>query len=415
MPDCGGRAPFAGARFQFLAANSVVAATGKPLFAPYAIKLFDGVKVGFIGLTLQGTAALVRPGGTAGVQFANEVATVNELLPELKAKGVNAIVVVMHEGGTQTGDINSCADFSGVGLDLALDLPKEVDVVVQAHTHRHYICSGIAGKLVTSAGSYGAMLTEIDITLDRASGRMVSKQARNVWVDPDGAKAPALTALLNDYLPRAEPLEKRVVATLAHELTTVSTPAGESLLGNVVVDAQLAATSSPDRGGAVIAFNNSTSVRSPLIPDATGGVTYGMLFAAQPFQNDLVVLNLTGAQIKRVLEQQLFGVAPGERRRFLNASRGFRYAWDASKPIGERVIAASMSLNGQPVRADLQYRVAVNSFLAGGGDSFSVFTEGTERQVSVQDLEALVSYLAAQSSAQPYRPSPVGERIARLN
>jgi 5'-nucleotidase len=332
-------------------------------------------------------------------------------MPELRAKGVNAVVVVMHEGGEQMGGINECKDFKGPAKEIAARLPPEVSVVVTAHTHRFYICD-VDGKRVTSAGSYGTLVTSIDMELDRSTGKVVRTSAKNIVVKPDGPKAPELTALVERYAALSEPLEKRVVATVKREVNAVSNPAGESPLGNLVADAHLFATASPDRGGAVIAFNNRGSLRAPIIPDEAGGVSYGALFKTQPFQNDLVVMNLSGAELKAVLEQQWLAETDGRNSRIMGVSTGFSYAWDASKPVGSRIVAGSMRLNGVPIRQDLEYRVAANSFVAGGAEGFTVFRDGRDRQVSVLDLDALVEYLAAKS---PYDLTPLGTRIVRVN
>jgi 5'-nucleotidase len=407
-PDCGGRPPYAGAKFPFLAANVVDGATGQTLFPAYLVKDFEGVKVAFIGMTLKDTPAIVRPGGTAGLTFKDEVETVNQLVPEIKAKGVEAIVVVIHEGGVQGANagINDCRDFSGRGRELAEKFHPAVDVVLSAHTHRYYICD-IAGKLMTSAGSYGTLVTEVDLEVDRVSGKVMSKKAQNRVVDPNGAKDPALTALVDQYSRLAEPLENRVVAKVTREVTLVNNQAGESTLGNLIADAHLHSAAAPDIGGAVIAFNNPGSLRSPIIPAMDGSVKYGDLFKTQPFQNDLISMNLTGRQLKALLEQQ-FGE---DRPRIMGVSAGFTYSWDSMRPRGDKVVPGSMKLGGVPISADLQYRVIANSFIAGGSEGMTVFREGTERQVGVLDLEALVGFLGANS---PYSPPGVG-RITRLN
>ena len=411
QPDCTGRPTYAGANFPFLAANVIAESDGKTLFPAYGVKAFDGVKVAFIGMTLRNTSQLVRPSGTAGLRFLDEVETVDQLLPELKAKGINAVVVVVHEGGEQSGGINDCIDFRGPAKDIASRLGPEVSVVITGHTHRYYICD-VAGKRVTSAGSYGTLLTEIDVDLDRATGRVSRSVARNIVVKPDGPKAAEITGFVERYKALSEPLEKRIVANVARELSAVSTPAGESTLGNLIADAHLSATASPDRGGAVIAFNNRGSLRAPIIPDESGGVSYGALFKTQPFQNDLVVMNLTGAEIKNVLERQWTAETEGRFSRIMGVSKGFSYVWDAAKPIGSRVVAGSMKLNGAPVRLDLEYRVVANSFVAAGAEGFTVVRDGRDRQVSVLDLDALVEYLGANSL---YQPMPLGTRIVRLN
>jgi 5'-nucleotidase len=421
--DCGGRTPFAGAKFQFLAANVIEASTGKTLFPAYAVREFDGVKVAFIGMTLRSTAALVRPGGSAGVEFRDEVATVNALVPELRQQGIEAIVVLIHEGGAQSGGINDCADFKGDFKDLVERLDPAVDVVVSAHTHRYYVCK-FGQKLVTSAGSYGTLVTEIDLQLDRKTHDVVGKTARNLVVKPDGPRDPQLTALVDRYAVLAKPLETRVVAKLSSELPNVPNAAGESPMGNLIADAQANAfvlvlararelRLSPaqvagDGSLRPIAFNNPGSVRSPLIPSQDGSVTYGDLFKVQPFQNDLISMVLTGAQIKKLLEQQFAGARP----QVLGVSKGFSYSWDASRPAGERVLAESIRVDGRPLVMTERYWIVANSFIAGGSDGFGMFTEGTDRRAGLLGLEALVNYLALHT---PYSPPPPGERVTRIN
>ncbi|MBL8520421.1 MAG: bifunctional metallophosphatase/5'-nucleotidase [Betaproteobacteria bacterium] len=418
-PDCadrGDRGPYAGARFGFLAANVIEQATGKPLFPPYAIREFDGVKLAFIGLVLKNTPLIVRPNGTVGLTFKDEADTVRALVPELAAQDVKSAVVVMHEGiGIRPGGLSDCnlpegdprdrlAQPAMKGKTVADAFDPMVQLVITGHTHRYYVCES-NGRLITSAGSNGIALTEIDVAFDRLSGRMVSSRAVNHRVDPAGPKDPALTPLLNAYVAMAEPLENRVVARFTMELPPIANAAGESALGNLVADAHLAASAAPDKGGAVIAFNNPRSLRAALIPQPDGGIRYGDLFKAQPFQNDLVLMNLTGRQIKDILEQQFTGAG------ILNISAGFTYTWDNARPAGQKVLAESILLNGTAVQSDLQYRVVANAFLAAGSEGMAAFAQGTDRQVGVLDLEALVGYLSA---AGTYTPPPMG-RIKRLN
>ena len=406
-PDCGGRPPYAGAKFEFLAANVIDNASGQPLFPAYAVKEFEGIKVGFIGLTTRTTPSIVRPGGTVGLTFKEEVETINALVPTLKAQGIESIVVVMHEGGEQTGSINQCVDFKGRAREIAESLDPAVQVVITAHTHRYHICE-LGSRLVTSAGSNGTLVTDIDLEIDRSTRKIIAKTARNLVVDPKGAKDPALTALVDRYAALSAPLENRVVGKLTREVNAVVGPSGESTLGNLIADAHLFGTVAPDKGGAVIAFNNPGSLRAPIIPDADGGVKYGELFKAQPFQNDLIIMTLTGKQIKNLLEQQFNS---SDRIRLLGVSKGFNYTWDNARPRGEKVLPGSMRLNGTPIDPQLQYRVAANSFLAGGSEGMGMFRDGTDRQVGMLDLEALVEMIAAGS---PVTPPSVG-RITRLN
>ena len=407
QPNCEGRAPYAGAKFSFLAANVIENATGQPLFPAYAVKEFEGIKIGFIGINTRTTPNIVRPGGTVGATFREEVETINALVPTLKAQGIEAIVVVIHEGGEQSGTINECIDFKGRGKDIAEALDPAIQVIVTAHTHRYYICD-VGGRLVTEAGSYGTLVTEIDLVLDRATRKIIAKKATNHVVDPKGPKDAALTALVDRYASLAAPLESRVVGKFTREASAVVGPSGESTLGNLIADAHLFGTAAPDKGGAVIAFNNPGSLRAPIIPDADGGVKYGELFKAQPFQNDLIIMTFTGKQLKDLLEQQFNG---GDRARLLGVSKGFSYTWDSAKPRGEKIIAGSMKLNGVTVDPALQYRVTANSYLASGSEGMVIFLEGSERQVGMLDLEALVAMISADS---PYTPPQVG-RLTRLN
>ena len=338
--------------------------------------------------------------------FKEEVETVNGHVTTLKAQGVGAFVVVMHEGGFQTGSVNQCVDFQGRGREIAEQLDPAVQIVISGHSHHYYICE-VGNKLVTQAGSYGTLVTEIDLVLDRATLGIVAKKARNVVVDPNGAKDPALTALVDHYAILVAPLENRVVGKLTREASSVVGPSGESTLGNLIADAHLFGTAAPDMGGAVIAFNNPGSLRAPIIPDAEGGVKYGELFKAQPFQNDLIIMTFTGKQLKSVLEQQF----NSDRPRLLGVSKGFSYAWDNARPRGEKIVPGSMKLNGVPIDDRLQYRVTANSFLAGGSEGMGMFRDGTDRQVGMLDLEALVAMISASS---PYTPPSVG-RLTRLN
>jgi 5'-nucleotidase len=408
--DCGGRPQYGGANFGFLAANVIESATGRPLFPAYAVKEFDGIKVAFIGLNTRTTPSIVRPSGTNGVVFKDEVETANALVPVLKNQGIEAIVVVMHEGGEQSGGINECIDFKGRGREIAEALDPAIQVVVSAHTHRFHICE-LGNKLVTGAGSYGTLVTEIDLVLDRSTRKIAAKKAINLIVDPKGAKDAALTALIDRYAVLTAPLENRVVGKLTREVNSVLSPSGESTLGNLIADAHLFGTAAPDQGGAVIAFNNPGSLRAPIIPAADGGVKYGELFRAQPFQNDLIIMTMTGKQLKDLLEQQFRTSDPIDRARLLGVSKGFTYTWDNSKPRGEKIVPGSMKLNGVPLDPVLQYRVVANGFLAGGSEGMTLFREGTDRQVGILDLEALVAMISAGS---PVTPPMVG-RITRLN
>ena len=405
---CRGPQPFTGAKFRYLAASTFEKATGKTVFPAYEIREFDGIPVAFIGLTLKGTPGLVSPVGIAGLEFRDEAETVNALIPELKARGVEAIVVLIHEGGLPTGDYNECPGISGPIVDIVRKFDRAVDVVVTGHTHRAYVCE-LEGKLVTSGDKYGTLVTAIDIKLDPASRDIISAKANNNIVrSATLAKDPQQTALLEAYDRVAAPIANRPAGSVSATLSRVPNAAGESPLGDIIADAQLAATSAEDKGGAVIAFTNPGGVRTDITRRDDGAVTYADLFASQPFRNQLVTLSLTGKQIKDMLEQQWLDP---KRPRILQVSRGFSYAWDNSKPDGERVVAERMSLNGRTIDPAASYRVTVNNFLSVGGDGFTVLTQGTAPLIGVYDTDALLAYFRANSPIGP----TAADRIVRIN
>ncbi|MDO9092408.1 MAG: bifunctional metallophosphatase/5'-nucleotidase [Rubrivivax sp.] len=405
---CKGPGTFKGASFQYLAASTVVEKTGKTLLPAYKVKSFQGIPVAFIGLTLEATPSIVVPAGVAGLKFRDEADTVNELVPVLRKQGIEAIVVLIHEGGFATGDYNECPGISGPIVDIVKRLDKAVDLVISGHTHRAYNCR-IDGRLVTSADKYGTVVSAIDIEIDPKTRDITSAVADNVIARTSFAKDPRQTALIEQYEKLVVPLAKRVVGRIGAALPRNSNPAGESPLGQVIADAQLAATRAPEDGGAQVAFMNPGGIRADLPMPADGQVRYEDLFSVQPFYNNLVTMTLSGTQLLQLLEAQWLG-QPGSGR-ILHVSRGFTYTWDASKPPGQRVVPGSVRLNGQPVKPGDSVRVTVNSFVAGGGDNFAIFKEGKNVRTGAMDVDALEAYVRNNPTVQP----GALDRIVRLN
>ncbi len=408
VDKCQGPHPFTGATFRYLAATTVDNSSGRTVFPPYEVKRFDGIPVAFIGLTLKGTPDIVSPPGVAGLTFKDEVETVNTLVPELKARGVEAIVVLIYEGGFPTGDYNECPGISGPIVELVKKFDKAVDVVVSGHTHQAYTCE-IDGRLVTSGDKYGTIVTTIDLKLDPATRDVISARADNIIVRTTlHAKDPGQTALLEAYDKMAGPIANRVAGSITAPLSRMPNVAGESVLGDIIADAQLAATRADDNGGAVMAFTNPGGIRTDIVGNPEGTVSYADIFASQPFRNQLVTLTLTGEQIRNMLEQQWFDPA---RPRILEISKGFSYAWDGAKPSGERVIMDRMSLDGQRIDPTAAYRVTVNNFLSVGGDGFTALKGGAAPRFGIYDVDALYSYFQANSPVSPAAP----DRIFRVN
>jgi len=410
-----------GAKFQFLSANVFLLPTAaekaaqakkkktaraKPLLPAFMIKQIGGVKIGFIGMTLEGTPKIVTPAGVAGLRFYPEAYMANYWAQNLRKQGVKTIVVLIHEGGLPIGtNINGCDGMSGPIVDIANQMSPEIDVVVSGHTHQAYICT-IGTKLVTSAASFGRLITDIDLTIDTSTGDVVTKRASNVIVTRTVPRHAEETALIAKYQRIAAPLANKVVGRISADLTRTPSAAGESALGDVIADAQLAATRPANKGNAVVAFMNPGGIRADFTfnqqsgGEQPGQVTYGEAFTVQPFANTLVVKTMTGAQIKALLEQQFDNPAPGQSR-ILQVSSGFTYSYSLANPAGNRVDAASIKINGTTVGASTSYRVTMNSFLATGGDGFTVFNQGSDQLGGEVDIDALVAYFAANPTVAP--------------
>ena len=417
IDGCQDGTPFGGSLFQYLAANVLYDSTHTTILPPYEIKKVGNAKIAFIGLTLQGTPNIVTPAGVAGLEFAPEVQTVNKLVSQLREdEGVRTFVVLIHQGGFQNPpytngyqNVDGCDNFTGDIKPIVEGLDPQVDLVVSAHTPAAYICK-FNGILTTSAASFGRLITDIDLTIDHQTKDVTAITAHNQIVTRDVPKDPAITAILDRYRPLATPIANRIVGHITADIKQSANAAGESALGDVIADAQLAATSPTDFGGSVVAFMNPGGIRADLIynnnaaGEAPGDVTYNEIFTVQPFANTLVVKTLTGDQIRRLLEQQF------PNNRFLQVSKGFTYSYDLTRPAGDKVVPGSIAINGVPVVATQSYRVTMNSFLATGGDGFTVFNEGTGQLGGAVDVDALGDYLLKNS---PVAPGPQ-DRIVKV-
>ena len=408
---------FAGADFDFLAANVVVDATGDTLFPPYTVEVYDGIPVAFIGMTLEATPTIVTQSGVEGLTFMDEVETVNALVPELRKDGIEAFVILLHEGGFSDGgpEGDECSVLTGPLAEIVPAFHDAVDLVIAGHVNDEFACE-VDGIWVTMADNAGRLFTDIDVVLNRSNWELRVVAIDNTPTYQAGVTPAAdLTALIDKYDALSAPLANAVIGSITADITRTQNTAGESALGDVIADAQLAATEAVGTGEAVAAFMNPGGIRADLTylssdaGEGDGNVTYGEAFTVQPFGNSLVTMTLTGAQIETLLEQQWEGNVEGGR--ILQVSDGFTYTWDAAAPIGDRVDPDTIAIDGVTVDPAAGYRVTVNSFLAGGGDLFPVLIEGTDRLGGEIDLDALVTYFGANS---PVAPGPQ-DRITRLN
>jgi len=396
VEGCFGGDGFEGANFQFLAANVTYNDTGETIFPPYAIHEFPGVKVAVVGMTLEGTPSIVTAAATADITFHDEADSVNALIPVLKAEGVETIVVLLHEGGSagplNETTLNQCNNPSGAAItDVITRLNREIDLVVTGHTNWGLNCPNFAGTgiMVTGAASVGRVVTDVDLTISRATKEIVTASINNVIVRRDTKPAAAdITALINHYGEIAAPTENRVLGNASAALTRTQNAAGESSLGDIIADAQLWATSGPswpaaNGAPAVVAFMNSGGIRADI---NAGPITYGEAFSVQPFANVLVTMDMTGAQIDALLEQQFQGG-----NGVLQISGSLTYDRSTSAPAGSKI--SNIRIGGVLIDPATTYRVTVNNFLADGGDNYTVFRQGTNRFVGEIDLDAFARYI----------------------
>ncbi|HEX6873443.1 MAG TPA: bifunctional metallophosphatase/5'-nucleotidase [Micromonosporaceae bacterium] len=433
---------FDGADFSYLAANVTDKISKLPVLLPFTIRTVGNVPVAFVGMTLEGTPTIVNPAGITTVDFRDEVETANKYADLLGVFGIKSLVLIIHEGGNQQSpptpqDPSSCANFAGAITPIVAGLKPAYGVVVSGHTHQWYSCalpnaSG-APTVVTSAGSAGRLVTKISMTFNKATRQFTAASAQNVIVEngirnPDGTWQtsapgvfvrdpnkvdPAVKVIADKYRTAVAPIANRVVGAISADITNTAVASGESPLGDVIADAQLAYTAS---AGAQLALMNPGGIRASLTyanspgGEAPGQVTYGECFTVQPFNNLVVTQTFTGAQIKEVLEQQFAGYAGQTTQRILQISSGLTYSYDRTRALGDRIL--DLKLNGVAIDPATSYRVTTNDFLANGGDGFTKLTLGTNRVTAPGfDVDALVAYLGGPTS--PVAPGPAN-RITRL-
>ncbi len=441
---------FDGAKYKWLSANVVDTASGRTLLAPYGVKTFNGVRIAFIGMTLKGTPNIVTPTGVAGLAFNDEADTVNALVPRLRGLGIEAIVVLVHQGGFGGGnsDINGCVgDLANSDIARVIArLDNAVDLVISGHTHAAYNCSantvdngstprptGLPNRVgrkipLTGASAFGRVLTDVNVTLDPVTRDITAVSPTNLLVNRNDADAtawvtanPEVRNIVTAYKNASSPLANQAIATITAPVTNGANAAGEMDAGDLIADAQLQATQPAALGGAVMAFMNAGGVRNPGFVNGTVpatypyDVTYGNAFTVQPFGNTLFTVTVTAQQIKDLLEQQ-FGLCNTTltNNRFLQISNGLKYTYKASNTCGSRVLDVAFTPTDLTGNAPVvtgptdniviagvvqdpgkTYRITVNNFIATGGDGFSVLLGSTNQLGGAQDIDALVAYLTA--------------------
>jgi 5'-nucleotidase len=403
---------FPGASFEYLSGNVIRLDNGQTLFPTYSVRQFDGVKVGFIGIALETTPTIVVSSAVEGLMFESEVNTINHYVKVLKdTEGLKAIVVLLHNGAGAAASHNACNPSDPFFANVVMKIDPEVDALITGHTHNAYNCEIKVKKnygpmIVTGAGYNGRYLTDIDLTIAGTNGQVIGRTATNIPVEIPYLSAvpdPAMKALLDLYRTASAPLANEVVGSITADIPRAGNMQ-ESALGDVIADAQLAATEGAGYGDAVVAMTNPGGIRTDLLysqisgGELPGEVTYAEAFAVQPFSNSLVTMTLTGAQLKAVLEQQATAGSDGSGR-MLQISHSLTYSWSASAPAGSKV--SNLKINEVAIDPTASYRITVNNFLAGGGDGFTALTAGTDLLTGMIDLDAFVAYLTANSPVAP--------------
>jgi len=416
-----GEHAFDGADFPYLAANVVSKETGGPMLPPYQVFDVDrGKKVALIGVVTETTPGIVAPDGIADVTFIDEAEAVNKYVPELRRQGVEAIGVLIHEGGQQNGptgaDPNGCNGLTGPIVDINNRISNAVDLIVSAHTHAAYNCKlavpGGQDRLVTSAGYYGRLLSDIRLTLDGKTGdvdRKKTYQATNVPVvrtNPDAR----VQSIVDYWVARSAAQGNVVVGSASADIKNAASAGRpfEQPIGNLVAEAQLEGMQEEQFGLPVIAFMNPGGVRTDIL---AGEVTYRELFNVQPFGNTVNTITLTGADIDDVLEQQYqqdpdgaagpLDAGPRGTRLTMGTNAGFVWSYDLTQTYGNRVPDTSITLGGVTIVPSQTYRVAANSFLTAGGDSFAAFLNGSAVTTGPVDVDVLVEYFETRFRQTP--------------
>jgi 5'-nucleotidase len=393
VDGCQDRTGYAGAKFELLAANTVDRSTGEPVLPGYTIKNVGGAKVGFIGTTTAETPHYVNRKGIQDVAFLNEVSTIRALVPQVRAAGADAVVVLTHSGAAQTprSNINTCRHPTGSALSLTKALAGQVDAVISAHTHQAYICK-IKGTQLTSGSSYGRLLTTLKLTIDTRAHRVTRISAKNAVVSHELKPAKKVQATVARYRRLIAKIADRTVGHLAADATRNPNPSGETVLGNLYADSQLRATSANSKGGAQLALLTPGLTRTSL---DRGRVTYREIYASQPFGMRLTTMTLTGRQVDAVLETQLCNPATVEERVPMAVSSGFTYSYAPNGRCGQLVRIQDFRLHGKKMTAAGKYRITIVDLLADGESGFDVLAKGTDRVTGILERDAAAAYLTA--------------------
>ena len=407
---------FSGAPFGYLAANVIDSATGKPLLPAYSIQQVKGIKIAFIGAVLQDTASVVSISGVAGLSFIDEAGAINRAVLEARAQGATAFVVLIHQGGEtpEPFDQPECSQLKGPIVGISRKLDPAIRLVISGHTHEGFQCK-VDGRTITQAQMGGHVLSRIRLSIDPATGAVRDVVVRNVPVVPGQYPPdPKVATYLASVQAQSKAALARPVARVAARSTVrKQNDAGESALGDLIADSAVEATRAQ---GVQVGFMNAGGMRSDFDVGADLVATFGQAQVVLPFSNTLVVMDMTGAQLRGLLEQQFQRGDSDEERAMLQVSSGLRYRWDNALPKGRKVVAGSIRIDGAPLDEAKTYRVVANNFLAEGAVGFTMFASASNKKdTGIVDLDAFIGLLAKNErdgvSAGMAAPAPRIERV----
>ncbi|OIH84997.1 bifunctional metallophosphatase/5'-nucleotidase [Arthrobacter sp. UCD-GKA] len=429
IPRYGNGDAAAGADYA-LGANVYLKGTKTPALKEYTLKKLNGVTVGLIGTVTDQTASLVTPAGISGLDFGDQVEAANRVAAQLsdgdKSNGeADVLVLLTHEGSSSSNCASIGTEDTAYG-DLVREASGEIDGIVSGHTHIGYSCAypvqGWAKGLerpVLQAHQYGTTLDTLKITVSKKHKQVTGLEGGLIsltTIASDGTTVPRFEAvpgvakIVEAASRQAEVVGAQKIGNISASIlrggTNGSDRGVESSLGNLVADMHLWATSNENFGGvpAQIAFMNPGGLRADLLYGTDGTVTYKDAASVQPFGNTLFTMDLTGAQIKSVLEEQWQPDGASRPKLHLGISGGFSYTYNPNAARGEHIV--SMSYQGEPVANDAVFRIVTNSFLAAGGDNFFTFAQGANVADSGQiDLVAGIEYFQAHPMVDP---APLG-------
>ncbi|MCM3570138.1 bifunctional UDP-sugar hydrolase/5'-nucleotidase [Neobacillus mesonae] len=385
---------FEGAQFPYICANVINLETSKPILPPYKIAKFGGIPIGFIGIVLDETPTMVNSSAIEGITFIDEVTAINNAAAELKEQGVKAIIVLAHNSGRQSAPNDTP---TGEIVEMSKRIDDEVDVLFAGHSHT-YLNTVVDGKLLVQAYSYGTAFSDIDLEIDPVTKDVVSKQAEIVMTYQDSIKPDKeIKKVIEKYEAEVDSVVNEIVGTAENDITSTKNENGESALGNLIADSQRTMMNTD------FAFMNPGGIRADI---PSGKVTYESLLTTLPFHFQLVKMTLTGDQIHRLLNQQW----QENQVRMLQIS-GLKYTWGTDKAAGNKVVDIFDS-DGSSIQPEKNYTVTVNSYLAAGGDNFTVLLEGKNKVAGPFDIDVLKNYVIQHKQTFT---SYIDGRIAKIN